>query len=68
MGRRQWRKESWAHQQAGAENAMLRYKQIIGDSLRAKKPEAQVKEANIGVSVLNRMTVLGRPGSVKIVA
>lgn len=47
---------------------MLRYKQIIGDSLRAKKPEAQVKEANIGVSVLNRMTVLGRPGSVKIVA
>lgn len=34
VGRRQWRKESGAHQQARAENAMLRYKRIIGDGLR----------------------------------
>ena len=68
VGRRQWRKESGAHQQARAENAMLRYKLIIGDSLRSKKPGAQAREAKIAVNVLNRMTVLGRPESAKIVA
>jgi hypothetical protein len=41
VGRRQWRKESGAHQQARAENGMYRYKRIIGDRLRAKKLEAQ---------------------------
>lgn len=39
VGRRQWRKEAGAHQQARAENVMFRYKRLIGDSLRAKKPE-----------------------------
>ena len=68
VGRRQWRKEAGAHQQARAENAMLRYKRIIGDSLRAKKPGAQEREAKIAVNVLNRMTMPGRPESVKIVA
>ena len=47
---------------------MLRYKLINGDSLRLKKPGAQVKEGMIGVRVINRMTVLGRPESAKIVA
>ena len=68
VGRRQWRKEAGAHQQARAENAMLRYKLIIGDRLRSKKPGAQVREGMIGVNVLNKMTLLGRPESVKIVA
>ena len=68
VGRRQWRKESGAHQQARAENAMLRYKRIIGDGLRAKKPEAQVRQAKIGVNVLNKMVALGMPESEKIVA
>ena len=53
VGRRQWRKESGAHQQARAENAMSRYKRIIGDSLRAKKLGAQTREAMIAVNVLN---------------
>jgi len=68
VGRRQWRKEAGAHQQARGENGMYRYKQLIGDGLRAKKPDAQIGEAKIGVRVLNRMTGLGRPESVKIVA
>ncbi len=66
VGRRQWWKESGAHQQARAENGMFRYKRIIGDSLRAKRPEAQVREAAIAVTVLNRMTELGVPESVAI--
>ncbi len=68
VGRRQWRKESGAHQQARAENAMFRYKRIIGSGLRAKRFESQRREAMIGVNVLNRMTEFGRPVSEAIVA
>ena len=68
IGRRQWRKESGAHQQAHAENGIFRYKRIIGDRLRAQHRESQKTEALIAVNVINRMTALGMPESVKIVA
>jgi len=67
VGKRQWRKESGAHQQTRAENGMYRYKRIIGDRLRAKHHESQKREALIAVNVMNRMTALGRPESAKIV-
>jgi hypothetical protein len=66
VGRRRWRKESGAHQQARAENGMYRYKQIIGDRLRTKHCESQKTEALIAVNVINRMTALGRSESAKI--
>lgn len=66
MGRRQWRKESGADQQARAENGMFRYKRIIGDRLRAKKLGAQTRETMLAVNVLNRMTALGMPDSVTV--
>jgi len=65
-GRRQWRKESGAHQQARAENAMFRFKGIIGDRLRSRSPEQQQTEAMIAVNILNRMTTLGMPESVAV--
>ena len=68
VGRRQWRKESGAHQQARAENAVLRYKRIIGGSLRARKRSAQVRETLLAVRVLNRMAELGMPKSQAVVA
>ena len=68
VGRRQWRKESGAHQQARAENGMYRYKRIIGVGLRARTFDAQWREAMIGVNVLNRMTELGTPKSDAIAA
>jgi len=68
VGRRQWRKEAGAPQQARAENGMFRYKRIIGDGLRARKFEAQKREAAIAVNVLNRMTSLGIPKSEVIAA
>ena len=68
VGRRQWRKESGAHRQANAENGMSRYKRIVGDRLRARHREAQEKEALIAVNAINRMTALGMPESVKVVA
>lgn len=68
VGRRQWRKESGAHQQARAENAMFRYKRIIGVALRAGKFETQKREAKIAVNVINRMTELGMPQCTALVA
>ena len=68
VGRRQWRKESGAHRQANAENGMSHYKRIVGDRLRARHCQAQRKEALIAVNVINRMTALGMPESVKVVA
>ena len=56
------------HQQAKGENAMFRYKRLIGDRLRAKKPAAQSREARIAVSVLNRMVEFGMPMSEAVVA
>ncbi len=60
--------EAGAHQQARAENGMYRYKRIIGDALRSRKPDAQEREAQIAVNVINRMTRLGMPESVAVAA
>ncbi len=68
VGRRQWRKESGAHQQTRAENGMPRYKRLIGDHLRAKRFEAQKREALMAVNAINRMTELGTPASQPITA
>ena len=67
VGRRQWGKESGVHRQAQAESGMYRYKRIIGHRLRALHSEAQKREALIAVNVINRMTALGMPKSVKVV-
>ncbi len=40
---------------------MGRYKQMIGNYLRSRSLENQRTEAKIGVTVLNKMTTLGRP-------
>ena len=66
VGRRQWRKEAGAHQQARAENGMVRHKRVIGDALRSKNPDAQKREAMIAVNVLNRMTTLGMPEAIAV--
>jgi hypothetical protein len=66
VGRRRWRKESGAHQQARAENGMYRFKQILGARLRSRSEDGQTREAMIGVNILNRMTQLGMPESVAV--
>ncbi|MDB5401934.1 MAG: family transposase [Rhodopila sp.] len=47
------------------ETTMGRYKTLIGPRLRARGFAAQQTEAAIGVAVLNRMLVAGRPDSVR---
>jgi hypothetical protein len=63
-----WRRDSGQHKQAKVENAVGRFKRILGPSLRARCPDGQRVETMMGVVVLNRMLELGAPRSVPISA
>ena len=56
VGRRQWEKDSGYHQQGRVENAVFRYKSIIGESLRARSRVGQETEALLACNILNQMT------------
>lgn len=66
IGRRRWKKAPGYHQQARVENALFRYKSIIGHGLRARSPAGQGTEAVLACNILNQMTGLGRPVSYSI--
>lgn len=66
VGRAQWRRDSGQHKQAKAENAIGRFKKILGPSPRARYRDGQRAEAMMGVAILNRMLELGAPKSVQI--
>ena len=66
IGRRRWKKASRYHQQARVENAVFRYKSIIGDGLRARTPGGRRVEALLACNMLNAMTDMGRPASYAI--
>jgi hypothetical protein len=65
-GRMGWQKASGYNVRSRVEAAIGRYKQVIGDSLRFRKDERRATEVAVAVTVLNRMTELGRPISVRI--
>ena len=66
VGRRSWKSESGYHQQSRVENAMFRYKSIIGGRLRARGEGSQTVEAAVACNILNRMIELGGPASYSI--
>ena len=66
LGRRRWKMASEYQRQARVENAVFRYKSIIGDGLRARTPAGRQTEALLACNILNRMTELGRPLSYSI--
>ena len=66
-GRMNWQRSSGYNRGSLAETAVYRYKNIIGRRLRARTLPNQRTEAKIGCNVLNRMTGLGMPASVRIV-
>ncbi len=68
VGRRRWKKMAGYHQQARAENTFSRFKRIFGPRLRARDEEAQTMEASVACDVLNRMSSLGMPDSVAVLA
>lgn len=57
-GRFAWKRTSGYYAQAYAENAFARFKQTFGDRLRAKRDEAQEREASLACQLLNRMREL----------
>jgi transposase len=64
-GRMGWQRRSGYNRRSLAETAVYRYKTIIGRRLHARTLPNQRTEAKIGCDVLNRMTGLGMPISVR---
>ncbi len=65
-GRMRWQSASGYNERAWAEATMNRWKQVIGDELRAHSDERQATEVAVAVHALNRMLNLGRPGYVRV--
>src|SRR5918993_566132 len=65
-GRMEWQKASGYTKRAWAEAAMGRWKQVIGDRLRAHTDEGRANEVDVAAHVLNRMLDLGRPNYVRL--
>ena len=64
-GRRGWQKASGYTKRARAEAAIARWKQVIGDGLRARTDEGRATEVAVAAHGLNRMLELGRPNYVR---
>ena len=60
-GRREWYKLSGCTERSMVENAVYRYKAIIGPEMRARTLARQRVEHRIGCEILNKMTALGMP-------
>ena len=66
LGRREWHKRSGYIKRATVENAIYRYKTIIGQRMRSRTLEVQRVEVQLACGILNTMTRLGMPHSYRI--
>ncbi|MBL8172363.1 MAG: IS5/IS1182 family transposase, partial [Acidobacteria bacterium] len=66
VGRKQWQRESNYHRRSLAETQVFRFKTIFGDRLQTRQIDNQFKELLLKSAILNRMTHLGMPDSVKV--
>jgi hypothetical protein len=62
-GRTNWKKLSGYHRRSLSETCIGRYKQILGNTLRARKVPYQLSESRVGCPILNRMLQIARPQS-----
>jgi hypothetical protein len=65
-GRMAWQTASGYTKRARAEAAIGRWKQVIGDRLRAHTDERRATEVDVAAHVLNRMQELGRPSYIRL--
>jgi hypothetical protein len=65
-GRMGWQRRSGYNRRSLVEIAMYRYKTIVGRRVHARTLPNQRTEAKIGCNVLNRITTLGMPATVRI--
>jgi hypothetical protein len=61
-----WQNASGYNKRARVEAAMNRWKQVIGDELRAHTDERRATEGAIAVHALSRMLELGHPSYVRM--
>lgn len=66
IGRKKWKQEVGYHRRSLGEVAMFRYKTIIGDKILSRKFENEKVEVRLGCAILNKMTTLGMPVSIKV--
>ena len=66
LGRRKWHKCSGYSKRSMVENAIYRYKTIIGRGMRSRTLERQRIEVQLACKVLNAMTCLGMPDSYRV--
>ena len=65
-GRMSWQSASGYNRRARVEATMNRWKQVVGDELRAHSDEGRAIEVAVAVHALNRMQDLGRPRYVRV--
>ena len=66
LGIQEWKKEYGYHRRSIAENAIYRYKKILGSRMSRRNFENQKAEANIKVALLNTMIRIAKPLSIPI--
>jgi hypothetical protein len=64
--RREWYASSGHSRRSLAENTLFRYKAIVGHRMRSRSLPNQRVEVQLAAKILNTMTSLGRPDSVKV--
>jgi hypothetical protein len=66
VGRAQWKRESNYHRRSLAETTVFRYKLTFGERLQTRRVDNQFKEMLLKAAILNRITHLGMPKTVKV--
>ena len=64
--RREWYASSGYSKRSLVENAVFRYKSILGRRMRSRSLPNQRVEVQMASKILNTMTSLGMPDSVKV--
>jgi hypothetical protein len=65
-GRKEWYASSGYSRRSLVENAVFRYKTILGHRMRSRSLGSQRVEVKLACRILNRMARLGMPDSVKV--
>jgi hypothetical protein len=63
LGRKRWKKKTKYHRRSLAETSIFRFKVVFGGKLKSRTMEMQKIEVKNKCSLLNKMTLLGRPES-----
>ena len=66
LGRQEWYTSSGYSRRSLVENAVFRYKAILDQRMRSRSLDNQQFEVRLACKILNTMTSLGRPDSVKV--